>query len=958
MPPKSKKTQISDIFLLIVESPSKCAKIESYLGDRYQCISSKGHIREIDGLSSIDTKDKFQIEYTIIKDKKDHVENMRKTVAKYSPLNILLATDDDREGEAIAWHICQVCALDPILTKRIVFHEITQPALVAAVNAPTRINLSLVAAQQARQVLDMVVGFKISPLLWRNLGSNRKNALSAGRCQTPALRLVHDHHQKYTELRSGGITQIYKVSGIFTNRCIKFDLDTDITSQQSLLEFLEKSKTHEHRLTIGKTRQSTRSPPKPFNTSRLLQVASNICRLSPKQTMNHCQTLYQSGLITYMRTECQKYSDVFLKKSSEYIKSEYGEAYIGDLDSIKLVDTTMPHEGIRVTNLSLTSMTSNDAGLSRLYGLIWRNTVESCMAIAKYNMTDYSVSSPSVSDMCLDSAKYKYTMETPIFLGWRRVEIKDAGTLTETQATESSLSLYLRLCAFKSPPTEDEMNEQCAADCALTTRNFAEHIAKSPTPLTWSLIESKVTIDSRLDETPDCLCEAKRPEGVRRDAGEKTKESRRSLPHHYTEASLIQKLEDFGIGRPSTFSSIVETIQERGYVKKTDVKGIVKKCTEYKLRPSSSSQHTYCVIEKTESEKSFGDEKDKLVIQPTGILVLEFLLQHFDDCFSYDYTKSMETELDIISSRTSEEALATWHTICRKCFDDITEKSKPLAKQTKQTFTLSDTADHVLVFNTYGASIKSLSDKQYSKIRPEVELDLEKAKRGEYTMAELIWREDNGCLGEYQGSPVYLKKGKFGLYAEYATGKEKSKDKNTISLKPLNKAANEIVLEDVVRLIEQKSNVISEEDAAVMFLPQSVFNTDGGMSELSVIKSGYGQEAKSNVRITPDAKRQRSKELEDSLSEAKEKTHRVFVGRMELSPLAPSGGTGSNKTLLRQLRPDLSIRKGKYGPYIFHQTTKMSKPAFHPIKPLKDKWESMANLELITAIENTYRLSI
>ena len=898
MPPKSKKTQISDIFLLIVESPSKCAKIESYLGPKYQCISSKGHIREIDGLSSIDTKDKFQIDYTIIKDKKDHVENMRKTVAKYSPLNILLATDDDREGEAIAWHICQVCALDPILTKRIVFHEITQPALVEAVNAPTRINLSLVAAQQARQVLDMVVGFKISPLLWRNLGSNRKNALSAGRCQTPALRLVHDHHQKYTELRSGGITQIYKVSGIFTNRCIKFDLDTDITSQQSLLEFLEKSKTHEHRLTIGKTRPSTRAPPKPFNTSRLLQVASNICRLSPKQTMNHCQTLYQSGLITYMRTECQKYSDVFLKKSSEYIKSEYGEAYIGDLDSIKLVDTTMPHEGIRVTNLSLTSMTSNDAGLSRLYGLIWRNTVESCMAIAKYNMTDYSVSSPSVSDMCLDSAKYKYTMETPMFLGWRRVEIKDAGTLTETQATESSLSLYLRLCAFKSPPTEDEMNERCAADCALTTRNFAEHIAKSPTPLTWSLIESKVTIDSK-------------------------------MPHHYTEASLIQKLEDLGIGRPSTFSSIVETIQERGYVKKTDVKGIVKKCTEYILRPpsvlSSSSQHTYCVIDKTESEKSFGDEKDKLVIQPTGILVLEFLLQHFDDCFSYDYTKSMETELDIISSRTSEEALATWHTICRKCFDDITEKSKPLAKQTKQTFALSDTADHVLVFNTYGASIKSLSDKQYSKIRPDVELDLEKAKRGEYTMTELIWREDNGCLGEYQGSPVYLKKGKFGLYVEYATGKEKSKDKNTINLKPLNKAANEIVLEDVVRLIEQKSNVISEEDAAVMFLPQSVFNTDGGMSELSVMKSGYGQEAKSNVG---------------------------------LSPLAPGGGTGRNKTLLRQLRPDLSIRKGKYGPYIFHQTTKMSKPAFHPIKPLKDKWESMANLELITAIENTYRLSI
>ena len=866
----TKKTQPSDNFLLIVESPSKCAKIESYLGDRYQCISSKGHIREIDGLSSINTKDKFQIEYSLIKEKRDHIETLKKTVAKCSPLNILLATDDDREGEAIAWHICQVCGLDPVTTKRIVFHEITQPALLEAVNSPTRINLSLVAAQQARQVLDMVVGFKISPLLWRSISGNKKNALSAGRCQTPALRLVHDHHQKYTELRSTGVSQLYKVAGIFTNRCIKFDLDTDITSQQSLLEFLEKSKTHEHRLTIGKTKPSTRCPPKPFNTSRLLQVASNICRLSPKQTMNHCQTLYQSGLITYMRTECQKYSDVFLKKSSEYIKTEYGEAYIGDLDSIKLVDTTMPHEGIRVTNLSLISMTSNDAGVSRLYGLIWRNTVESCMAIAKYNMTEYSVSSPSVTH------QYKYTMETPVFLGWRRVEIKDAAALTDTQATESSLSLYFN------------------------------QIAKSPTPLTWSMIESKVTIDSR-------------------------------LPHHYTEASLIQKLEDLGIGRPSTFSSIVETIQERGYVKKTDVKGIQQKCTEYILRPPSGPSSSQHILEKLEKEKSFGDEKDKLVIQPTGTLVLEFLLQHFDDCFSYDYTKSMESELDIISSRTSDEALATWHTICRKCFDDITERSKPLAKQTKQTFALSDTADHVLVFNTYGASIKSLlrggegdhGKQEYTKIRSDVELDLEKAKRGEYTMAELIWREDNGCLGEYQGSPVYLKKGKFGLYAEYDTreagvtskANATKKDKQTISLKPLDKSANEIVLEDVIRLIEQKSNVIDEKDAAAMFLPQSEF----GEEDNSVIKSGYGNNEKSNV---------------------------------ESSSITPFGGKTSEKTLLRQLRSDLSIRKGKYGPYIFHQNSKMSKPAFHPIKPLKDKWESMANLELIAAIENTYRISI
>jgi topoisomerase IA-like protein len=190
-------------------------------------------------------------------------------------------------------------------------------------------------------------------------------------------------------------------------------------------------------------------------------------------------------------------------------------------------------------------------------------------------------------------------------------------------------------------------------------------------------------------------------------------------------------------------------------------------------------------------------------------------------------------------------------------------------------------------------------------------------------MSELVWREDNGCLGEYQGNPVYLKKGKFGLYAEWTT----ENGKQTISLKPLSKSANEILLEDVIKLIKQKSNPMNQEDAAAMFLPQSVLEGDGIREDLSIDKYGYGQAAKSNVESS--------------------------------SPMVSSGDNmTSEKTLIRALRPDLSIRKGKFGPYIFHKNAKMSKPAFHPIKPFKDKWESMANLELIAAIENTYRISI
>ena len=304
----------------------------------------------------------------------------------------------------------------------------------------------------------------------------------------------------------------------------------------------------------------------------------------------------------------------------------------------------------------------------------------------------------------------------------------------------------------------------------------------------------------------------------------------------------------------------------------------------------------------------------------------------------------MEDELDVLSSQPSDLALASWHNICKKCFDDITERSKPLARQTKQTFALADTADHVLVFNTYGASIKSSNSgsketrgddtaNKYLKIRSDVELDLEKAKRGEYTMSELVWREDNGCLGEYGGNPVYLKKGKFGLYAEYG----KTGDKQTISLKPLypNKchdlstSANNISLEDVVDLIRKKNSVMSQEDASKMFLPSGSIVMDGEYKNDLIDMSGYGMVAKSNV-----------------------------VGSSSSNVSSGDENRTSDKTLLRNLRSDLSIRKGKYGPYIFHKTSQMTKPAFHPIKPFKDRWESMDNLELITAIENTYRLSI
>jgi DNA topoisomerase-1 len=409
-------------------------------------------------------------------------------------------------------------------------------------------------------------------------------------------------------------------------------------------------------------------------------------------------------------------------------------------------------------------------------------------------------------------------------LGWRRLEIKDYASITEDQSTENALILYL------------------------------EQIEKSGSPIHWTLIESKIHMEEKASP-------------------------------HYTEASLIQKLEDLGIGRPSTFSSIVETIQERGYARKTDVSGQKINCTEWKLRSSPIS------LETVATERIFGEEKDKLVIHPTGKLVAEFLTAHFEECFSYGYTKSLEDDLDRIAELSDEEATSTWHEICRQCFDEISEKSKPLARQTKQTFSLADSSEYILLFNTYGASLKREKEDgtiEYCKVRSEVELDLDKAKRGEYTVSELIWREDNGLLGKYKGADVFLKNGKYGLYAEW--------NEKTYSLKGL---PNPIQFSEVVKVIEKKcatENTLSVEDATSMFLPCS-----------------------------------------ESMVEQ--------VNRQE-------------KSGVRDLRPDLSIRKGRFGNYIYHKTKSMSTPVFYPLKPIQKKWQTMSDLELIAWIENTYRISI
>jgi DNA topoisomerase I len=694
-------------YLFIVESPSKCAKIEHFLGNDYCCIASKGHIRTIEGLKSIDTKDTFTPNFTIINEKREHVEKMKKIIERFSKTCIFIATDDDREGEAIGWHICMEFGLPIETTKRVIFHEVTKNAIQECVKTPTILDMKIVYSQHARQVLDMLVGYKISPDLWKYLYNNKSNSLSAGRCQTPALRLIYENEKNKTlELE-----EKYKIHGKFFAKNIKFQLNKNISTSIDVLHFLKLSKAFSHRLSVSDFKKSTKEPPKPFNTSRLLQVASNVLHMSPKTTMEVCQKLYQGGFITYMRTESIKYSKAFLEKSSNYIENIYkNKKYIGNVEKLENKDTNNPHEAIRVTQIEINMLGNcEDTRMSTMYKLIWKNSVQSCMSAAIYNVSNIKITAP-------DSMYYTYNVEIPSFLGWKKLDSN--GDETENENNPAALHMYLK--SVESSGKDIEYNEI----------NSELHVVNQHT--------------------------------------------------HYTEAGLINKLEEMGIGRPSTFSSIVETIQERGYVKKMDIDGVIKCCEEYTL-----SRDT---ITTTHAEKVFGAEKQKLVIQPVGILTIEFLLKYYEDMFSYEYTKNMEYDLDKISSGE----ITDWANICRNCVNEIKRQSQPIKAISKQSYPIEE--GYVFIYEKYGPAIKhTLEDGTIEYITAKTDVDLDKIKNGEYSLNELI-EVNERLLGKYENQDLYVKNGRYGMYVEYG--------ENRVTIKSIKKEFEQIEFADVVEVIE------------------------------------------------------------------------------------------------------------------------------------------------------------
>ena len=643
--------------------------------------------------------------------------------------------------------------------------------------------MNIIHAQQARQVLDLLVGYKISPILWKNISRNSKDGLSAGRCQTPALRLVYDNQKDIDD--SPG-KKVYNTTGYFTKMNLGFSLNHNFeiisfnsTTNNTMEQFLEESVSFDHIYTCSKPKQTTKNPPTPFTTSSLQQKASSELNISPKDTMSICQKLYEAGFITYMRTDSTTFCLEFIEKASSFIKDKYGDTYLHtDVNRLserkvekpkkkskkkeeKENNTQEAHEAIRPTDVTMEKIDDSFSSKEkRMYNLIWSVTVESCMSPALYNSISAKITAPMEKE-------YKYNSELVNFPGWKMV-----------RGYEKENPEYQFLQTLKNKVI-----------------------------VNYNKITAKVSV--------------------------------KDLKSHYTEAKLIQLLEEKGIGRPSTFSTLLEKIQERGYVKKDNIKGKKIKCVDYELVDDELAE--------MEDEREFGNEKNKLVVQPLGILVLEFLLKHYEKLFNYEYTKNMETDLDTIAKGDK-----IWHNLCRECLTDIDECSKDLdGGGDKQIINIDD--NHVYMIGKYGPVIKKGDKDNATFLNVKKDIDLEKLKKGEYTLDDIVeTKSGNKVIGKYKGNEVILKKGKFGNYITWGENKK--------SLNNIEKDVDELTMEDITKYIENTSAV--------------------------------------------------------------------------------------NPSMIREINENTSIRKGKFGNYIFYKTHNMSKPKFIKLNKFKGDYNSCPIKEL------------
>ncbi|SMO62375.1 DNA topoisomerase-1 [Saccharicrinis carchari] len=722
----AKKSSASEKNLVIVESPAKAKTIEKFLGKDFLVKSSYGHIRDLAKKDyGVDVANNYKPHYVVSDDKKEVVKELKK-LAKDAE-TVWLASDEDREGEAIAWHLYEELGLTPENTKRIVFHEITKPAILKAVENPRDININLVNAQQARRVLDRLVGFELSPVLWKKV----KPSLSAGRVQSVTVRLIVEREREIFAFKP---ESSYRVTAVFTITNddgkiteIKAELPKRFKSPEETTSFLESCKGANFSVSDVSKKPLKKSPAAPFTTSTLQQEASRKLGFSVGQTMSVAQKLYEGGKITYMRTDSVNLSDTALKMASEQITSNMGEAYLKIRKyHTKSKGAQEAHEAIRPTDLSKPGVSGSQQE-QKLYDLIWKRTIASQMSDAQLEKTTVQIKADGVKEHFVANG--------------------------EVIKFDGFLKVYLQSSENEGDNDEEE-------DAGLLPP------MKVGDKLSYNVIEARERWSQK--------------------------------PPRYSEASLVKKLEDLGIGRPSTYAPTISTIQNRGYVVKEEREGIKRNYRYIALKDDALVSQ-----EKTEIS---GAERNKLFPTDIGMVVNDFLMKYFPNIFSYDFTAKVEMEFDEISMGKVvwNESIDEFYQSFHQQVEETLENSERNTGE-RQLGNDPKTGKPVLVkIGRYGPMAQMGESSDDEEVEKPKFASLQKGQHLETITLEQALRlfDLPRDLGLFEDKKVVVGIGRFGPYVRH--------DGKFVSLKKGIDDPLEIELDRAIELIKEKRKADKE----------------------------------------------------------------------------------------------------------------------------------------------------
>jgi DNA topoisomerase-1 len=705
--------------LLIVESPAKSKTIEKLLGSNYVVLSSFGHIRNLDKKSlGIDIEDNFRPNYRILTERSKQIKQIQDTIKSVD--KVLLASDEDREGEAIAWHCAIVFKLNVSDNNRITFHEITKEALESAVANPRKIDMNMVYSQQARQILDKLIGFKLSPLLWRYIAPK----LSAGRVQSVALKIIIDQE---VEISKFSEKKYYKTSGIF-NKNIKSLLNEKFIEQSVVNNFLNDCKSAIFTISDINKSSLEKRPPPPYTTSTIQQDACSRFMIGAKKVMSVLQKLYESGLITYHRTDSTNLSTQIVNQIKTYITDKFGKKYLHvRIYKSKIKCAQEAHEAIRPTNIEKAEITSAefDEIDKRIYNIIWKRTVASQMSALMYDLFTITIKISNRSELFISK------IEKVTFDGYRKI--------------------------------------------------YDDRIKNDD-----------ITLDDSIEEMPeDFVVDQLKKDDVVNYNKISCTEKYDNPPLRYNEASLIKKMEKVGIGRPSTYAGTIETIMERKYVEKKDIKGEKRETINYTLEKGNIKNKVETI--------TFGGEKKKLIPTDLGCETNKFLEEHFVDILDYNFTSQLEEKLDNIANNN-----AIWNDVIQDFYDIFNPSVVKLnnkelvakAKDDRKRLLGKDGDNNIYAYiGKFGPVIQIGEDKDKKYLKLDEKYSVNTVTLEDYKQFSVSKYPKK--IGVFEEKEVFLKNGAYGLYIQHD-------EKN---YKLINDYDENMTLEDAIACIKEKQSI-------------------------------------------------------------------------------------------------------------------------------------------------------